>query len=91
MKEFQIPRKLTALIKAAMNNTLSQIRIQKLLSDPIHIKHGVRQGDALSRLLFNIALEKAVTDSGITARVTIFYESVQILVYAHDIDIIGRT
>jgi hypothetical protein len=37
-KEFQIPRKLIALIKAILSNTLCQIRIQNLLSDPIHIK-----------------------------------------------------
>jgi hypothetical protein len=38
MKKFQIPRKLTALVKATMSNNLCQIRIQNLLSDPIHIK-----------------------------------------------------
>jgi hypothetical protein len=38
MEEFQIPKKLTALVKATMRNTLCQIRIQNLLSDPIHIK-----------------------------------------------------
>jgi sorting nexin-29 len=48
MKEFQIPRKHTVLVKATMSNTLCQIRIQNLLSDPIHIKNGVRQGDTLA-------------------------------------------
>jgi hypothetical protein len=38
MEKFQIPRKLIALVKAIMSNTLCQIRIQNLLSDPIHIK-----------------------------------------------------
>jgi sorting nexin-29 len=50
MKEFQIPRKLIALVKATMSNTLCQIRIQNLLSDPVHISNGVRQGDALACL-----------------------------------------
>jgi hypothetical protein len=65
MKEFQIPRKLIALIKATTSNTLCQIRIQNLLSDPIHIKNGVRKGDALAYLLSSIALEKVIRDSGI--------------------------
>jgi sorting nexin-29 len=90
MKEFQIPRKLTALVKATMSNNLCQIGIQNILSHPIHIKNGVRQGDTLACLLFNIALEKVIRDSGINLRETIFCKSVQILAYADDTDIIGR-
>lgn len=52
---------------------------------------GLKQGDSLSCLLFNIALEKAIRDSGIQTRSTIFQKSTQILAYADDIDIIGRT
>jgi hypothetical protein len=62
MKEFQIPRKLITLVKATMSNALCQIRIQNLLSDPMHIKNGVRQGDSPACLLFNIALEKVIRD-----------------------------
>jgi sorting nexin-29 len=51
---------------------------------------GVRQGDALACLLFNIDLEKVIRDLGINQRGTIFYKSVQILAYADDTDIIGR-
>jgi sorting nexin-29 len=42
-------------------------------------------------LLFNIALEKVIRDAAVNIRGTIFYKSVQILAYADDIDIIGRT
>jgi hypothetical protein len=40
MKELKIPRKLIALVKATMSNTLCQIGIQNLLSDhtSIYIK-----------------------------------------------------
>jgi sorting nexin-29 len=54
-------------------------------------KNGLRQGDALVCLLFNIALERVIRDAGINVRGTIFYKCVQILAYADDIDIIGRT
>jgi hypothetical protein len=40
-------------------------------------------------LLYNIALEKVIRDSGINLRGTIFYKSVQILAYADDNDVIG--
>jgi len=51
----------------------------------------VRQGDTLACLLFNIALEKVVWDSGIQTRGTIFFKTVQILAYADDIDLMART
>jgi sorting nexin-29 len=38
-----------------------------------------------------VALEKFARDATLNIRGTIFYKSVQILVYADDIDIIGRT
>jgi sorting nexin-29 len=51
----------------------------------------VRQGDALACLLFNIALEKVIRDSGIQTRGTIFFKTVKILAYADDIDLMART
>jgi len=39
----------------------------------------------------NIALEKVIRDAAVNIRGTIFYKSLQILAYADDIDIIGRT
>jgi sorting nexin-29 len=84
-------KKHIALVKATMRNTLCQIRIQNLLSDSTHVKNCVRQEDALACLLFNIALEKVIIDSGINLRVTMFCKSVQIVAYADNIDIIGRT
>jgi sorting nexin-29 len=60
-----------------------------MLSSPIITRNGVRQGDSLACLLFNVALEK-VKDAGINTRGTIFYKSVQILAFADDIDTIGR-
>ena len=74
-----------------MNNTQCRVKIQNRFSAPIHIKNGIRQGDALACLLFNVALEKVVRDATLNIRGTIFYKSVQILAYADDIDIIGRT
>jgi len=50
----------------------------------------VRQCDALACLLFNIALEKVIRDSGIQTRGTIFFKTVQILAYADVIDLMTR-
>jgi sorting nexin-29 len=91
MEELNIPQKLIALVKATTNNTQCQVKIQNKLSEPINVTNGVRQGDALAFLLFNIALEKVIRDAAVNTRGTIFYKSVQILAYADDIDITGRT
>ena len=74
-----------------MNNTQCRVKIQNRLSEPITIKNGVRQGDALACLLFNIALVKVIREAAVSITGTIFYKSAQILAYADDIDIIGRT
>ena len=91
VEELNIPQKLIALVKATMNNTQCRVKIQNRFSAPINTKNGIRQGDALACLLFNVALEKVVRDAALNIRRTIFYKSVQILAYADDIDIIGRT
>jgi hypothetical protein len=58
--EFGIPKKLVRLIKMCLNETYSKVRIVKLLSDKFPIQNGVKQGDTLSPLLFNSALEYAI-------------------------------
>lgn len=41
------------------------VRVENTVSEPFEINNGFRQGDALSHLLFNIALEKAVKSAEI--------------------------
>jgi hypothetical protein len=43
-----------------LSETYSRVRIGKNLSDKFSIENGVKQGDALSPLLFNFALEYAI-------------------------------
>jgi hypothetical protein len=46
MEGMNIPQKLIAVVKATMNNTHCQVKIQNRLSEPTNVKNGVRQGDA---------------------------------------------
>jgi hypothetical protein len=55
--EFRVPMKLIRLIKMCLNETYSKVHICKHLSDSFPIQNGLRQGDALSPLHFNFALE----------------------------------
>jgi hypothetical protein len=48
------------LLKLCLNETYSEVRIGKLLSYKFPIQIGLKQGHALSPLLFNFALEYAI-------------------------------
>jgi hypothetical protein len=58
--EFGIPRKLDGLIKMCLNETCSTVHIGKNLSDKSSIQNGLKQGDTLSLLLSNFALEYTI-------------------------------
>jgi hypothetical protein len=51
--------KLVRLTKMCSNETYSEACIVKHLSDNFPIQNNIKQGDALSPLLFNFALEYA--------------------------------
>jgi hypothetical protein len=52
-----------------MNNTQCRVKIQNRFSEPINFKSGVRQGDALVCVLFNVALEKVIRDAAVILEV----------------------
>jgi hypothetical protein len=58
--EFGITMKRIRLIKTCSYETCSNVRIVKNLYDAFPIQNGLKQGDALSPLLFNCALEYAI-------------------------------
>jgi hypothetical protein len=58
--EFGVPMKLVRLIKMFLNETYSNVCIGKHLSDTFPIENSLQQGDALSPLLFNFAIEYAI-------------------------------
>jgi hypothetical protein len=48
------------IIKMCLNETYTEVRIGKYLSDNFPIQNGLKQGYALKPLLFNFALEYAI-------------------------------
>jgi len=55
--QFSIPMKLVSLIKMCLTEMYSRVWVGKNLSDMFPIRNGLKQGDALSPLLFNVAFE----------------------------------
>ena len=55
--EFGIPKKLVRLIKMCLTETYSRVRVGKNLSEMFPIRNDLKQGDVLSPLLFNFALD----------------------------------
>jgi hypothetical protein len=58
--EFGIPGKVLGLIKMCLNETYNTVHVGKNLSDKFFIQDGLKQGDAVSALLFNFALEYTI-------------------------------
>jgi sorting nexin-29 len=72
MKEFGIPAKLIALTKMTLSETYNKVKIQNKLSGSFRTECGIRQGDSLSILLFNIGLEKVMRNIEINPGGTVF-------------------
>ena len=90
MLELDLPTKLIRLTKATLSTVLCCVKIQNDCSEYFETRQGLRQGDVLSTLLFNVVLEIIVRRAKLQANGTVFNKQTQILAHADDIDIIGR-
>jgi len=60
MKEFKILTKLINMCKTCVQETRSSVRIKGTLSSFFENKTGLKQGDPLSPVLFNLSLQKVI-------------------------------
>jgi hypothetical protein len=90
LNQFGIPRKLAGLIKMCLNAPYSTVRIGKNQSDKFPIQNGLKQGDALSPLLFTFASEYAFSRLQEDREGLKLHGTHQLLAYACDINIKGE-
>jgi hypothetical protein len=72
-----------------LNNSKAQIAVEDKLTPMLEISTGVRQGDPLSALLFNLTLESVIRNLEIRGNITTKLK--QINAYTDDIVITART
>ena len=89
LKVLKIPMKLIKLVKTTLENSRAVVEVCQGRTEVFNINTGLRQGDALSTILFNLVLEAAV--SKIDLRGTISTRTKQLCAYADDVVIIAGT
>jgi Reverse transcriptase (RNA-dependent DNA polymerase) len=86
-----VPKKLVSLCKLTVTDSRCCVKVEGRLSREFNVQSGVRQGDALSPILFSLALEYVFRLSKMPQDNILFDKSAQVLAYADDLCILGRS
>jgi hypothetical protein len=91
ISELNFPTKLIRLTKATLTIVPCCVKIQNDCSESFETRQELRQGDVLSTLLFNVVLEVIVRRANLQTTGTIYNKETQLLAYADNLDIVGRS
>jgi hypothetical protein len=84
-----IPKKLVQLISMTMAGSKATVRVDNQYTSTFPITNGVRQGDALSSILFDLVLRAILQKMNITGHIGT--KSTQILLYTDNVAIMSRS
>jgi hypothetical protein len=85
MYEFGLPPKLVRLVRATMTGTETQVKVQTEIADTFEIRQGLKHGDGLAPMLFNLALEYVIRKHPADTNGILEYGRNQVVGYADDI------
>ena len=83
-----IPKKLVQLISVTMTGSKATVRVDNQYTPAFPITNGMRQGDALSSILFDLVLEAIFQNKNITEYIGT--KNTQMFAYADDLAIMSR-
>jgi len=89
LKMLKIPTKLIRLVKMTLTNSRAVVEVYQGRTDVYNINNGLRQGDALSTILFNFVLEAALLKIDLKGNIST--RTKQMCASADDVVIIART
>ena len=84
----KIPTKLITLMKMTLTNSRAVVAVYQGRTDVFNINNGLREGDALSTVLFNLVLEAALLKTDLRGNIST--RTKQLCAYADDVVIITR-
>ncbi|KAL4099073.1 hypothetical protein QTP88_023562 [Uroleucon formosanum] len=88
-----VPSKITRMIRACVQNSKCIVKFNGHLSKAFMINTELKQGDALSSMIFNITLEKVVRNALNTGIGVKLQESkiINLIAYADDIVLLSKS
>jgi len=91
MYEFGFPIKLISLTKMCMNGTRYQVTVNCTEYEDFEVKTGLMQDDALSPILFNLALEKVIHSvQSNKLEINIGKTTLDVLGFVDELNIVGE-
>ncbi|KAF0770859.1 ribosome biogenesis protein TSR3 isoform X1 [Aphis craccivora] len=90
LKNFGLPTNLINMIKLCNTNASSRVKVNNVISSSFTTNSGLKQGDAMSPVLFNMALESVIRKIPRTEILNLDEGNI-LLAYADDIVVIGNS